>query len=158
MKYIAILIGSLVVCATSIAQNTKPSFEDVRSATDKIESLEVAFLTERLDLTAQEAQLFWPIFNDIKEERNNLIIKKKILMKEMYDNYESMTDKQAQGYVDDMFEIETALNESKFEARHRKIIKVIGPRRFFKLKIAEVDFRRQLLRDYRRRNQKKKIP
>lgn len=147
-----------MICATSIAQDTKPSFEDVRSATDKIEALEVAFLTERLDLTAQEAQLFWPIFNDIKEERNNLIIKKKILMKEMYDNYESMTDKQAQGYVDDMFKIETALNESNFEARHRKIIKVIGPRRFFKLKIAEVDFRRQLLRDYRKRNQNKKIP
>ena len=143
-----------MISISSAAQTVKTSFQDVRSATDKIEVMEVAFLTEKLDLTVDEAQKFWPIFNDIKEERNNLIIKKKMLMKDMFDNFKGMTNDQAQEYVDDMFEIETALNESNFESRHRKIIKVIGPRRFFHLKIAENEFKRNLLKEYRNRGKR----
>ena len=33
---------------------------------DKIESFKIAFITQRLNLTAEEAQKFWPIFNDLQ--------------------------------------------------------------------------------------------
>jgi len=153
MKNIAILIAVLMSMSSIAQVVTRTSYQDVRTATDKIETLEVAFITQELDLTTDEAQKFWPIFNDIKEERNNLIIEKKKLMYDMAKNFQAMTEQQAQVYVDRMLDIETSLNESNFESRHRKIIKIIGNKRFLQLKKAESDFRKKLLREYRgRRN------
>ena len=73
----------------------------------------------------------------------------------MYDmarNFDAISDNQAQDYVDRMFEIEADLNESNFESRHRKLIKIIGPKRFLTLKKAEVEFRKKLLKEYRGRS------
>jgi hypothetical protein len=37
------------------------SFSQGKERRDKIKSLKVAFLTERLELSAKEAQQFWPV-------------------------------------------------------------------------------------------------
>lgn len=150
MKPIVFLIA-IFISGSSLAQVVKTSYQEVKSAVDKIETMEVAYLTQILELSVDEAQKFWPIFNDIKDERNELKIKKKKLMIDMAQNYNGMSDVQAENYVDQMFEIERSLNESNFESRHRKIIKIIGSKRFLQLKKAESDFRRQLLDNYRGR-------
>jgi hypothetical protein len=131
---------------------TRTSYQDERSTSDKIEALQVAFLTQELELTADEAQKFWPIYNDIKEDRDKLYKGKKRLMYDLAKNFENTSDSEAQGYVDRMFEIEGKLNESNFESRHRKIIKIIGPKRFLTLKKAEREFRVKLIQEYRGRN------
>jgi polyhydroxyalkanoate synthesis regulator phasin len=125
--------------------------QQVQQASSRIESLEVAYLTTELNLTTAEAQKFWPLFNEIREERDQLYRDKKKVIRDMAQNFKTMTDRQAQEYVDRIFEIESQLNESNFESRNRKIIKVIGPRRFLQLKNAEVQFKRKLLNEYRTR-------
>ena len=35
---------------------------------DRVESIQIAFLTKELSLTPEEAQKFWPIYNDYKGE------------------------------------------------------------------------------------------
>ncbi|KQC33096.1 hypothetical protein AAU57_07030 [Nonlabens sp. YIK11] len=151
MKTITVFTIALMASVSSMAQVVRTSYQEVRSATDKIEAMEVAFLTQELELTSEEAQKFWPIFNDIKEERNDLKIKKKKLMYDMANNFNTMSLDQAQNFVDGMFDIEAALNESNFEARNRKIIKIIGPKRFLQLKKAEYEFRKKILQEYRTR-------
>lgn len=153
MKKIAFLIA-ILISTTSMAQVVRASYQEVKSATDKIESMEVAYLTQVLELSVDEAQKFWPIFNDIRDERNEWKIKKKKLMYDMAQNFNTMSDDKAQEFVDGMFDIETALNESNFESRNRKIIKIIGPIRFLQLKKAEVDFRHKLFKEYRSRGKK----
>ncbi|BAO54035.1 hypothetical protein [Nonlabens marinus] len=144
MKNILIIIVVLI-SGLSLAQ-------DSRTANEKIEALEVAFLTQELSLTVDEAQKFWPVYTDIKKDREKLYREKKKLMYDMARNFEAISDNQAQEYVDRMFEIEADLNESNFESRHRKLIKIIGPKRFLTLKKAEVEFRRKLLKEYRGRS------
>ena len=39
---------------------------------EKIQALKIAFITQKLDLTATEAQKFWPIYNEYEHELNNL--------------------------------------------------------------------------------------
>ncbi len=142
-----LLITLMLISGLSLAQ-------DNRTANEKIEALEVAFLTQELSLTADEAQKFWPIYNDVKQDREKLYREKKKLMYDMARNFETISDNQAQDYVDRMFEIEADLNESNFESRHRRLIKIIGPKRFLTLKKAEVEFRRKLLKEYRGRSRK----
>lgn len=39
-----------------------------KTSSEKIQSLKIAFITERLQLTSSEAQKFWPIYNDYEKE------------------------------------------------------------------------------------------
>lgn len=59
---------SLIICSqlTLVAQDTLP--EPNPKAEEKIKSLEVAFISRKLDLTPEEAQKFWPVFNEYKKE------------------------------------------------------------------------------------------
>jgi hypothetical protein len=152
MRYI-IFITALMVSGLCLGQAvTRTSYQDDRTTSEKIEALQVAFLTQELELTADEAQKFWPLYNDIKEDREKLYKEKKRLMYDLAKNFEGVSDSEAQRYVDRMFEIEGKLNESNFESRHRKIIKVIGPKRFLTLKKSEREFRVKLIQEYKGRN------
>lgn len=39
---------------------------------DRIKTLKVAFITEQVDLTSEEAQQFWPIYNEHEEVMENI--------------------------------------------------------------------------------------
>lgn len=39
---------------------------------DKVQALKIAFITQKLDLTAAEAQKFWPVYNDYDGEVKKL--------------------------------------------------------------------------------------
>jgi len=152
MKQI-LIITALLISGLSLGQSgNRGNSQEGRTTSEKIEALQIAFLTQELQLTADEAQKFWPIYNDIKEERDKLYKAKKRLMYELAKNFDTTSDKEAQDYVDRMFEIEDQLNESNFESRHRRIIKIVGPKRFLTLKKAEREFRIKLINEYKGRS------
>lgn len=39
---------------------------------EKIKQLRIAFLTEKLDLSVEEGQQFWPLFNEFENEKHEL--------------------------------------------------------------------------------------
>lgn len=59
-NYLSILL--LVACFNGYAQ------DDDLPKNEKIESLKIAFITERLSLTTKEAEMFWPVFNQFDKE------------------------------------------------------------------------------------------
>ena len=65
-----LFITALLISGLSIAQGNN----------DKIDAYRVAFLTQELQLSSDEAQKFWPIYNDIKDDRDKLYEEKKKLM------------------------------------------------------------------------------
>lgn len=61
-KYLLILTLFLGVAATGMAQ------DDDKKDGGKIESLKIAYLTRKLNLSTEEAQKFWPVYNKYAEE------------------------------------------------------------------------------------------
>jgi hypothetical protein len=57
----------------SIGLQAQQSFRN----SDKIKNLEIAFITRELNLTIEEAQHFWPVFNKYKQEFKALVSGKK---------------------------------------------------------------------------------
>lgn len=43
-----------------------------KNVADKMKANKVAFLTTKLDLSVEEAKIFWPIFNDFYRDQHNL--------------------------------------------------------------------------------------
>jgi hypothetical protein len=121
-----------------------------RDKKDKVKALKVAYITEQLDLTTEEAQKFWPIYNTFDDKQTELRQEK---MKAILDKFEpgsveKLSEKDASNLLTQMETIE----ENLFALR-KKFIKdlngVISAKKIIKLKKAEEDFNRQLLKQIR---------
>lgn len=55
-----ILILTLFLGSFSIANAQKENKED---RAEKVQALKIAFITQKLELTSNEAQTFWPVYN-----------------------------------------------------------------------------------------------
>jgi len=122
---------------------------------EQIKSLKVAFITDELKLTSAEAEKFWPLFNAYDARQTELRQEKiKGFLKRMDDGaIDKMSDKEATTFLNQMedAEEEMYLNRKKFEASLKS---VIPPVKILKLKKAEEDFNRKLLKQYREKFRK----
>ena len=133
----------LLVTSLSFSQGFKEKRE-------KVKALKVAYITEQLELTTDEAQKFWPIYNTFDDKQGELRHEK---MKSILDrfkpgNVEKLSEKDASNSLAQMEKIEEDLFNLK-----KKFIKdlqgVISAKKIIKLKKAEEDFNRELLKQMR---------
>ena len=133
----------LLVASLSFSQGFKEKRE-------KVKALKVAYITEQLELTTDEAQKFWPIYNAFDENQAELRHEKMraILDRFKPGNVEKLSEKDASNSLAQMEKIEEDLFNLK-----KKFIKdlqgVISAKKIIKLKKAEEDFNRELLKQMR---------
>jgi Spy/CpxP family protein refolding chaperone len=117
---------------------------------EQIKALKVAYITEELQLTSEEATKFWPIYNAYED-------KQKELRQEKMRSYMNRLDA---GEVDAMNEKEAAnlLNQIEsteddlYQLRKKFIVSLKGilpAKKIIKLKRSEEGFNRKLLKQYR---------
>ncbi|MBO9200284.1 MULTISPECIES: hypothetical protein [Niastella] len=63
-KIILIIVMALGVSAVSLAQDD----DGAKGNGSRIEALKIAYLTKKLNLSTEEAQRFWPIYNEYMGE------------------------------------------------------------------------------------------
>lgn len=121
-----------------------------REKKEKVKALKVAFITEELDLTSEEAQKFWPIYNSFDEKESDLRHEKMrgILDKFEPGNVEKLSEKEATALLAQM----EIMEENLFILR-KKFIKdlqgVLSAKKIIRLKKAEEDFNRHLIKQMR---------
>lgn len=138
-KYIIIV---LFLCGTmAFAQEER---EERKGG--KIDAMRVAFITERLDLTPAEAEKFWPVFNAFHNKEKE-IRRSKFKTVRKIENA-NLTEKEAALALSEIEKSEIELHENRktFIAKLKQIIPAL---KIIKLKKAEDDFNRQLLKRYR---------
>ena len=64
-----LLLSSLAAVAQSKTTNDTEALEK-----GKIEAMKAAYLTNELELTVEESQAFWPIYNELQIKRLNLAL------------------------------------------------------------------------------------
>uniref|UniRef100_UPI0040483AD4 sensor of ECF-type sigma factor n=1 Tax=Flavobacterium sp. TaxID=239 RepID=UPI0040483AD4 len=135
----------LLISSLSFSQGFKEKKE-------KVKALKVAYITEQLDLTTEEAQKFWPIYNAFDDKQSELRHEKMRAILDRFEpvNVEKLSEKDASTLLTQMESVE----ESLFALR-KKFIKdlqgVISAKKIIKLKKAEEDFNRTLLRQIKER-------
>lgn len=134
----------VLLCSVSIAKAQKKG-----DPKEKIKQLRVAFYTEELNLSVEEAQQFWPIFNKYSDQLETL-------ERAMKDDHRKM--KRASELTTEMVE-EHIRNHSEMEATVAQLkkefylesSKVLDANRTFLLTQLEKKFRKTLLKDFRGR-------
>lgn len=122
---------------------------------EKVKALKVAYLTNNLSLTTAEAEKFWPIYNAYDEKQFELRHEKMKMIKEKLDSesVDDLTDKQASAMIIQIEGVEDELyqNRKKFMASLKT---VLSPVKILKLKKAEDDFNKTLLRQYKNKGKR----
>lgn len=123
---------------------------------EKIKALKTAFITTELSLTQQEAEKFWPIYNAFEDKQFELRHEKmKSYMKRMDSDLDSMSEKEASSLLSQMESVE----EETHQLRKKLVAdlkSVISSHKIIKLKKAEEDFNRNLLKQYRENRSSKR--
>lgn len=113
---------------------------------EKIESMRIAFITQKLDLTPEEAQKFWPVYNEFHKKKELLHQKRREETKNAKQNIDSLSDKQIEAIVDG----EIAFKQKNLDLEkeyHAKFKSVLPIRKVAKLYRAEEQFTHRLLEE-----------
>ena len=143
-----ILLGSLTAFSQEKSKNPKMQKE-------RIEQAKIAFLTTKLELTSDEAQEFWPIYNEmhkkIKENRSSM----KKLYAPVKEGKGDLDDATYKSIIKGTHDSEEKSLELKKEYGD-KMADVIGYKRVFELKMAEKEFKKRLMERMKKSNPRKK--
>ena len=146
----AFLIVLILSAGTALAQPGSRMEEKK----DKIEAMKVGFLTQRLDLTSEEAKNFWPVYNQYQKDLDNLRSKRRGDRRDAKQEFEAMNDKDVEKVVDD--EIVFRQNELDIMKRYHTQFKQVLPiKKVAKLYRSEEDFKRELLQKIKERKEMK---
>lgn len=128
-----------------------------RPNNDKIKAFKVAYITEQLDLSASEAEKFWPIYNqfNVKFETLRKQERSKLFEKLKRNTVDQLTDNEANKLID--MTIANKILELQY---HKELVvelrKVIAPQKIIKLKKAEKEFNKKLLERLKNRRKGKR--
>jgi hypothetical protein len=131
--------------AKTIAQE-----EDDRN--DKVESMKIAFITDKLNLTPAEAQTFWPVFNQFSDELKKIKAKQKENML-TYKAKTNPTDQDANKFIMDQL----ASKQSELDLTKKYVTdfkKVLPEKKVARLLMLEKEFKEELLQKLKNRQQK----
>ena len=133
-----VLLGSLQMMA-----------QDRDDRREEIKALKTAYITEGLNLTPEEAQKFWPVYNRFEEKRSNLRRREHADIENLECITEDRANKMVQEYVE--IEREDYLLQKEF---FQELRSMFSAKRIIQLKKVEDDFHRKLLKEYRARKSK----
>jgi hypothetical protein len=112
---------------------------------EKIEALKVAYITKKLDLSPEEAQKFWPVYNKYMAEIEKLRKDFRGDMSEELLNLEQLTNAEADKALNDMLTFKS--NEVEITKRYTlEFKKVLSSQKVVKFFVAEQGFKKELLK------------
>ena len=121
-----------------------------RITAEQIQAERIAYFTEKIGLTSEEAQLFWPIYNEMDRKRSSLFEEKTSIFQTFTRDADKLTERQINELLNRLENInkqEGGLH-SEFDAKFRR---VLSPQKVMKLYVAETGFRNYLLQTMRER-------
>jgi hypothetical protein len=128
------------------AQNANP---------ERFSAYKIGFFTKKMNLTSEEAEKFWPVYNDYQKQRN-LIMREKIMLIRDFNQNESALDNAQMTEMGDKL-IKYISDESSLAvAFHKKIRELLPPAKVIKYYQAENQYKIQLLKELQENKQQRR--
>ena len=117
---------------------------------ESMASMKVAFITNRLNLSPQEAQVFWPVFNRFENELEGLRKKRRNDRSVLMENFQGANDAEIERLVDGeiIFRQQELDILKKYHSEFKKILPIKKVALLYK---AEEDYKKELLQQIKDR-------
>lgn len=149
MKRIAFLLFACILTLGVHAQDNDARMQ----RWEDMKAKRAAYYTEKICLTPQEAQQFWPVFNELQEKKWKLHMQ----MSAQFRNGKKDTDGRP---IFDFAKINDELIRIKVQEAnldkvyHERFKKILNPEKLFRYYGAERDWANKLLKDIEKRGNK----
>jgi hypothetical protein len=138
MKKLIYLIFASWISVSVQAQDVEEVPQQDITAKEKIQAARIGLITQRLGLTSEQAEKFWPIYNEFSQKRTGL--RQQYKNAERNINPNNPDPKQQQALVDLGFKIKQ--DELTLEKEYSgRLMNVITAQQMLNLRQAERDFR-----------------
>ncbi|MCA0132208.1 sensor of ECF-type sigma factor [Winogradskyella alexanderae] len=121
---------------------------------ERIKAQKVAFITEKLSLTAEEAQQFWPIYNAFEEKRERIKSGPLRDAKIKIRSNPNMSDNEASRLLEQVLDAENEIHNAKIKLA-KDLQSILSSKKIIKLRAAEDEFNRILLERLKQMRQKR---
>ena len=136
---LALLLGGTGAWAQSAASVSGPRGNAGRQ---RLENARIAYITDKIALTPEQAQRFWPLFNEFTAKRKELRQQTRAGLR--HQDFSDMSDKDIRAALDEQFKLRQG--EINLEKDYvDKFAKVITLRQVAQLMQAERDFTKELI-------------
>lgn len=124
---------------------------------EKLNDYKIAFFTKKLNLTAREAEKFWPVYNEYQSQRNSLQLDKIKLNRNFNLNESTLSDKQLEEMGDKY--VDFLVQESNLVVDfHKKLKEILPPVKVLRYYQAENQYKIQLLNELQNAKQQRLRP
>lgn len=148
MKKLSILFVLVIYTCIGFAQ---PPQRDNREDFEIYKARRVSFMTEKLQLTPQEAQKFWPLYNEFDKKRGDCHQKRRDLEDQVREKYDSLTDKDFKKMNADI--VNLYLQEANLVKEYNDLFLTVLPaKKVILVGPTENEFRFKMIREYRQRH------
>jgi len=150
MKRIVFIGLYLLSVACAFAQDqaeADPSVQDP-NVQERIKNLRIAYISDKLGLTSEQAEKFWPVYREFSDERKALRLEFAKSRKEV--NTQELTPGQQEEQV--RLGLELKQKELDLEKDYSgRLMKIITAQQMLNLRKAEGDFQRMILQQVQQR-------
>jgi hypothetical protein len=140
------------------------SFKSKNEKKERIEAMKIAYITEKLDLSSDEAKVFWPVFNNYEKEQHELRQEKKNMEKKSKEKWKSegrslekMTERDLDVYMERVVEFRDKENQLK-RKYYIEFKKVLEPYKILLLYESKREFKKEILRMIKKNYQHNRGP
>ncbi|WP_187696203.1 hypothetical protein, partial [Xanthovirga aplysinae] len=112
---------------------------------EKIKSARVAMITEKLDLSPQQSEVFWPLYNEFNNKKEELEKRQRKTQKLAK---QEISDSKAQKEIQSIFVLKQQILDLE-KSYYKKFGETLTPQQVFKLGQAEKDFRKLIIKKIR---------
>ena len=153
IKQLLVFIILIMISVVNFAQNG----QRLNKIKDKINAQKVAYITKELDLTPQEAQQFWPVYNEFETQRKaiNKDFKGQNIEERQID-FNTLSDKDALEMADNHIILAQKVLDIR-KKYHAEFKKVLPAKKLLKLYQAEKDFNKFLLKEIKERQGNRRL-
>ena len=140
MRYLLLLTTTMLTLSLSAQRGGERG-----SRGEKIQQQRIAFITTELDLSVEEAQTFWPLYNDYQDAKKEIGPDRKTQKK-----IEDMTEEESRLVLSQSMDAKSKQVELEIEFMN-KLERVLPAKKRLKLIRLEREFKKTVLKRYQKR-------
>jgi hypothetical protein len=148
-----IIRRTIIYIAISIMIVSIACKKEQKKTEDNLKAEKIAFFTEKLNLTQQEADAFWPVYNEYWDRKNKIIENKRTAMKYCTKNLDKMSTEEIVKYADLYVNFQKQESDLLIEFND-KFKNVLPPKKILKLYETDYDFKTYLLQQIKKSGKK----
>jgi len=145
MKTRKIIATAILATTLAISALAQPDAEKKEQRKERIQAEKIAFITTKLNLSPEEAQIFWPVYNEYQQKLEGMQEEHRKNFREKKKEFEELSDKEVEELVDG----EITFRQKKLDIQkryHARFKEVLPIKKVARLYHAERKFKEHMIK------------